>query len=287
MKIKSCLAGATIFGIAAGILRLLQYFFTIDETGFFKAGILSSILNIGLIVALGLGTLWIVICGFGGKKRETEFGALFTKGSHRAYFILLGLLAFADGMHRFFTFTDQLNRVVAILGALAGIIWILLGDRAVNGKGFGLFAAIPILQLGGVILSYFWQTYKYIHNSEYILLTLGLCAFLLFIMALLKPAADGFSTRQRLCATAGLSVIFSWGAFLPVMIGQLLKGFRALTFSELHFFLLASVLLPLAIYILKRLSQLPKEELAKEVPAPDLSHLNEFLSNLPEIDDEE
>lgn len=287
MKIKSCLAGATIFGIAAGVLRLLQYFFTIDEAGFFKMGILSTLLNVGLIVALGLGTLWIVVCGFGGKKRETEFGALFTKKSHRTYFILLGLLAFADGVHRFLTLTDRLNRIVAVLGIIAAILWIILGDRAVKGRTLGLFAALPILHLCGMILSYFWQTYKYIHNSEYILLTLGLCAFLLFILALLKPAADGFSTRQRLCATAGLSVIFSWGVFLPVMVGQFLKGFRTLTFSELHFFLLALVLLPLAIYILKRLSQLPKEEPVEEVAAPDLSHLNEFLSNLPEIDDEE
>lgn len=286
MKIKSCLAGATIFGIAACILRLLQYFFTIDEAGFFKAGLLSALLNVGLIVALGLGTLWIIVCGFGGKKRETDFGALFTKKSHRTYFILLSLLAFADGIYHFFTAADRLNRIVGILGVVAGVIWILLGNCAVKGKTLGLWAAIPILHLSGMILSYFWQTYKYIHNSEYILLTLGLCAFLLFILALLKPAADGSSTRQRLCATAGLSVIFSLGVFLPVMIGQALKGFQTLSFSELHFFLMAVVLLPMAIYILKRLSQLPKEDPVQEISTPDLSHLNEFLSDLPEIEEE-
>ena len=285
MKIKSCLAGATFFGIVAGILRLLQYFFTIDENGFFKLGLLSTLLNVGLVIALGLGTLWIVICGFGGKKRETEFGSLFTKKSHRTYFILLGLLALADGFYRFFSIADRLNRIVAILGLVAGIVWFLLGDRAVKGKTLGILAALPILHLGGMILSYFWQTYKYIHNSEYILLTLGLCGYLLFILALLKPAADGYSTRQRLCATAGLSVIFSWGAFLPVLIGQMLKGFQATTFTELHFFLLGLVIYPLAIYILKRLSQLPKEDPIEEISAPDLSHLNEFLSDLPELDD--
>lgn len=286
MKIKSCLAGATVFGIAAGVLRILQYILTIDESGFFKMGILSTVLNIALIVALGLGTLWIVICGFGGKKRETEFGALFTKKSQLGYFILLSLLTFADSIHRFLTQTDRLNRIVAILGVAAGIVWIVLGSRAVKGKGLGLWAALPILHLGGMILSYFWQTYKYIHNSEYILLTLGLCGFLLFILALLKPAADGFSTRQRLCATAGLSIIFSWGVFLPVMVGQVLRGFQNVSFSEIHFFLMALVLHPLATYILKRLSQLPKEDIVEDVTAPDLSHLNEFLSDLPEIEEE-
>lgn len=287
MKIKSCLAGATVFGIIAGILRLMQYIFTIDELGFFKLGILSTLLKVGLVVALGLGTLWIIVCGFGGKKRETDFGALFTKKGHFAYFLFLSLLAFADGAYKLLNATDRLNRIVGLLGIFAGIIWIILGARAVKGKTSGLIAAIPVLHLGGMILTYFWQTYKYIHNSEYILLTLGLCAFLLFILALLKPAANGFSTRQRLCATAGLSIIFSWGAFLPIMVGHLMRGFKTMTFSELHFFLLAVVLLPMAIYILKRLSQLPKEDPIQEVASPDLSHLNEFLSDLPEIADEE
>ena len=137
MKIKSCLAGATVFGIIAGILRLMQYIFTIDELGFFKLGILSTLLKVGLVIALGLGNLWIIVCGFGGKKRETDFGALFTKKGHLAYFICLSLLAFADGAYKLLNATDQLNRIVGVLGIFAGIIWIILGARAVKGKTSG------------------------------------------------------------------------------------------------------------------------------------------------------
>ena len=70
------------------------------------------------------------------------------------------------------------------------------------------------------------------------------------------------------------------------MIGQALKGFKSISFSEVHFFLLAVVILPMAVYILKRLSQLPKEDPMQEINTPDLSHLNEFLSDLPDVDEE-
>lgn len=285
MKIKSCLTGASIFGILAGIVRLAQYIFTIDDKGFYKPGLLSMGLNLGLIVLLALGTLWILICGFGGAKKEASFAPLFEKsGAGHTYFWLLGILTLAQGIFSFLFAADRAGKLLGILGLAAGILWILLERISMKGKSLGLLAALPVLHLCGVILSYFWQTYKYIHISEYILTTLALCALLLFLLALLKPAANGETTRQRLCATAGLAIIFSCAVLLPAFPFALLRG---ITFQSIFFFLSGLFYLLLAILVLRRLSTLPKEEPTEELHAPDLSALNEFLSNLPEVDEEE
>jgi hypothetical protein len=292
MKSKSCLPGACIFGALAFVIRLTQYIISIDENGFYRNDTLSLVLNIALIATLCLGTLWCLICGFGGKKKQPPFENLFQKDDTVPfYFGLLGVLAVADGLFRLWQsglnirqLTDiQLGHIAALFCLLGGIIWILLSFFSVQGKSIGLWAILPVLHLSFVILDYFWQTYKFIHVSEYILTTLGLCAALLFVLALMKPAGGGTSTGQRICSTAGLVIVFSFGALLPMLPVTLIHRLR---WQDLALFLSGAFYLLLAIHTLRQLSHLPADQPAPQEERPDLSALYEYLSDLPEVDDE-
>lgn len=294
MKTKSCLQGATIFGGAALILRLTQYILTIDEQGYYKRGLLADILGYGLIALLTLGTLWILICGFGGKKREVDFPALLGESTlAQICFLGLSALAILDGFRRLYPLIptlranpDYFGLIVAALCILGGIGWILVAFRSANGNCGLLNGLLPVLHLCAVLLDYFWTTYKYIHISEYILMTLGLAAVLLFVLAIMKPAGDGASTGHRICATAGLTVIFCGVAFLPQLVITLQRG---IYLQDLIFFFSGILYLILALLTLTRLPKLPPAPIEEEEDEnrADLSALYEYLSDLPEVEEDE
>ena len=289
MKTKSCLSGATVLGILAGLTRVAQYILTIGKDGYYLPGILSTVLNYVLVGLLVLGTVWILICGFGGKKREISFAPLYDRSPYAALcFWALGLLAFADGALRLFKAEGRLDYILAAVCLAGGLGWILLERLALRGKSLGLLSVLPALHLGAWLLDYFWATHKYIHVSEYALVVLTLCAVLLFAFAILKPAGGGASTGQRICATAGLTVIMTCAGFLPMGPAFYLQGMnKDAFFTNGLFFLTGLFYLILAILTLKRLSKLPPEPVAKEPATPDLSALDSFLSDLPEVEDEE
>ncbi len=289
MKSKSCLSGATVLGILAGLTRLAQYIFTIGKDGYYISGLLSSILNYTLIGLLVLGVAWILFCGFGGKKREISFAPLYNRSAYAGLcFWLLGGLALADGAMRLIQAQERLEYIVAALCLLGGVGWILLERLSFRGKSLGLLAALPTMHLAAVVLDYFWSTHKYIHVSEYALVTLALSALLLFTFSIHKPAADGASTGQRICATSGLAIILSCAGLIPLLPAFYLQGMPKDTlWSNGILFMTGLFHLILAVITLKRLSKLPPEQPKEEPPAPDLSALEEFLSDLPEIDDEE
>lgn len=290
MKTKSCLSGAGVIGALAGLTRLAQYILTIGKDGYYTAGLLSSILNYLLIGLLVLGTLWILFCGFGGKKREIAFAPLFDRSAYAALcFWALGLIAFADGGMRLLKADTRLGLLVGIACLLGGLGWILLERLALRGKGIGLLAALPALHLAAILLDYFWATHKYIHVSEYALTTLALGTLMLFTFTVNKPAAGGGSTGQRICATAGLAMIMSASTLLPLLPAFYLQGLQKETMWQNGvLFLIGLFQLILACITLKRLSKLPPEQPKEQEPAgPDLSALEEYLSDLPEVEDEE
>jgi hypothetical protein len=287
MKSKSCFEGALVFGILAGLARLAQYIFTIGKDGYYLPGLFSAILNYTLVGLLAIGTLWMLICGFGGKKREIDFCALFEKNTTaRLCFWGLGLTNLADGAMRLIFAEIKTDYLLGGLCILTGILWFLIERLALSGKSLGLLAILPALHPAGIILEYFWATHKYIHVSEYAMVILSLCAILLFVFAILKPAAGGASTGQRICATAGLAFILCCAGLLPLLPAFYLQGMPKETlWSNGVFFTTGLFYLILAGSTLKGLSNLPAPQ-PKEEAAPDLSALNEFISNLPEIEEE-
>lgn len=289
MKTKSCLSGATVLGILAGLTRVTQYILTIGKDGYYLPSILSSILNYTLVGLLVLGAAWILFCGFGGKKREVSFAPLYNRSPYAALcFWALGLLAFADGALRLLNAEVRMDYILAAICLAGGLGWILLERLALRGKCPGLLSILPALHLGAWLLDYFWTTHKYIHVSEYALVILTLCALLLFAFAIIKPAGGGASTGQRICATAGLVIIMTCAGFLPMGPAFYLQGMnRDAFFHNGLIFLTGLFYLILAILTLKRLSKLPPDPVAEEPASPDLSALESFLSDLPEVEDEE
>ncbi len=287
MKTKTCLIGALSIGLAAGITRVMQYIFTIGPKGFYLHTPLADGLNILLTALLALGVIWCLIYGFSGSKDEASFSALFrAKAKINGFFLLVGLQSLIGcviGIHNYLDTKSPLQLVVAALCLLGGIAWLVIDRKTVKGVPIGLIAVLPVLQLGAVIIDYFWQTYKYIHISAFTLALLGLCTCILLVLSLMKAAVGGACTLRRLGASAGLVIVFAFAGFWVPLFGEIFVENSMAENSYL--FTLGMYLSGLAAQTLFNILRHPKKQ--EEQPAePDLSHLNEFLSNLPEVEEE-
>ena len=289
MKTKTCLIGALSIGLAAGVTRILQYIFTIGPKGFYLHTPLADALSIVLTALLALGVIWCLIYGFSGSKEEASYSALFPQNSNTKFhffFFMAGLWSLfgcLSGITEYLDTKSPLHLVVAALCLLGGIAWIIIDRKTVKGAPIGLIAALPVLHLGAVIIDYFWQTYKYIHVSTFTLALLGLCTCILLVLSLMKAAVGGACTLRRLGASAGLVIVFAFASFWVPLFGETFVENTMVESDSL--FYLGMFLSSVAFQTLYAIIRLPKKQ--QELPAePDLSHLNEFLSNLPEVEEE-
>ncbi|MBQ7035865.1 MAG: hypothetical protein IJN34_09045 [Clostridia bacterium] len=287
MKTKTCLIGALSIGLAAGVTRILQYIFTIGPKGFYLHTPLADVLSIVLTALLAVGVIWCLIYGFSGSKEEACYSVLFrTKTKFNFFFFTVGLQSLVGcviGIRNYLDTKSPLQLIVATLCLLGGIAWLIIDRKTVKGARVGLIAVLPVVHLGAVIIDYFWQTYKYIHVSAFTLALLGLCTCILLVLAVMKAAVGGACTLRRLGASAGLVLVFAFAGFWVPLFGEIfIENSMA---ENSYLFTLGMYLSGLAAQTLSSIVCHPQKQ--EEQPTePDLSHLNEFLSNLPEIEEE-
>ena len=292
MKTKHFLYGGVCLGIATALLRIVQYTSAIDEQGFYRAGSLSSFLSGCLVGLMLVGCVWSLLAKARQKEQVTA-EALLPHGAADLLFWGLALASAAFGIYRIYLAAthgsldfnlpgsipqpsyyfgeptlDWPGALVGGLSLLGAIGWVVLCYRRETG-----FMLLPILQLGAIIIDYFWATYQFIHVSGYILMTLGLCVLLLCTVSLAKASVGAVCTRGRL---AGFSVLAV--CTLPACFTD---AFFHPTLPNLLLAVLAFLFYALAIFILLQLDKptpLPQEE----AEAPDLSALNQYFSEIPE-----
>lgn len=277
MKIKQGFYGAVAIGGAAGVLRVLQYIFTIDSEGYYQSGPLSDFFSGMLIGILAAGVLWCLYSGW-KKKEPLSFESLFTgKLLEKICFAVLGIAAVIDGIWRLASAGGKGILVIAALLIIAGgAAWILL---AVKGTACpAALGILPVLQLIAMILLYFWETYKFIQVSEYALVTFGLCAACYFVLLIMKVLADADCTKGRLTTAACLVLVLSGAAFIAPLAG-------GLSLSSVILLIEGICLILLAALVLKQLPHAKAPEEPQE--SPDLSQLDEYISNIPDVEENE
>ena len=271
MKSQHGLLAAGTAGLAAGILRIVQYHLTIDRDGYYLEGALSDILSGVLIGLLAAGTAFCLICGLLQKKEQCSFSAVFGRYlPARILFLLIAVVSAADGVLRLLN-RDQIGNTVAGILCLCGAIgWALL----IRKETAGPVVLLPVAHLCGLVLSYFWKTYKYLQVSEYTLDLLALCAAAFFTLMLMKARAEADCSKKRLTAVACLTVLFGLAA-LP-------SGGFEITSILLSVQLFLYILLAAVTLLLLPQS---REPVPAGGHAPDPATLNEYISEIEEVDD--
>lgn len=277
MKIKQGFYGAAAIGIAISVLRILQYILSIDAEGYYKAGGLSSFLSGMLIGLLAVGAIWSILCGFKMKAAVSFRRLIGEKPIVKVCFAALGISGMASGVLKLIGAKGTLPILGAVLILAGGICWLLL---AIKGSLPGLAVLLPVAGIIAEILLYFWNTYKFIQVSEYALVLLGLCCLCLFTLLLMKALAGADCSKGRLATAACFTLIFGGAAFLAPLAGgitpdAILRGIEGIAF------------ILLAAFALKQLPGADAPATEETWESPDLSHLNEYISNLPEVEENE
>lgn len=274
MKIKNCFIGAAIIGFLAGVVRVLQYNFTIDDRGFYVDGQLSTLMTWLLVGLLAGGVLWSIVCGRSQSKRQALFFQKYcSSGPTRVLFIILGLVSIVDGILRI---TAEGVALIPVLCIVGGLAWLSI---SAFGTFLPLMELMPILQLCGLIVDYFKHTYKYIQVSEYALSLLGLCAMTYFALVLLKVLSGAECTRRRFVGASCILLVCGCSSFLaPLTVSFSLN---ALIFA-VHGFaycLLAAL----------TLIWLPEGKqpviIPDETPKPEA--LDQYINEIPEVQEDE
>lgn len=278
MKMKQGFIGAGVIGLLAGVLRVVQYIFTIDNEGYYKTGALSGFLGGMLVGLLAAGLVWSLLCGAAQKKKLVSCDDLFG-GSRWASvcFAVIGISALFEGLVRLLTAHTGLFLLAAVLMMAGGLCWVVLAF--IPNRLPALLGLLPIAQMGTAVLLYFAETYKYIQVSEYSLGILALCTECLLTLLIMKARAGAECTQKRLAGVACAILVFGFAATLAPIARIQTFNWSALcgTLRGIAFMLLAAV-------VLKQMSRPPKPLPAE---APDLSALNEYISDLPEVEDEQ
>ena len=193
-------------------------------------------------------------------------------GSMRLLFLVLATVSVADGIFRL---AGGIS-VPTVLCFLGGVAWLVLAFR---GTFPPFMELLPLLQLGGLIVDYFRSTYKYIQISEYSLRLLGLCAMAYFALVLIKTMTGADCPKGRLITAACLLLIFGVVSFLAPLAG----GFE---WSKLLFAVHGFTYCLLAALTL---IWLPEGKLSPATPieTPNPDTMNEYISDLPEIQEED
>lgn len=274
MKTKTCFLRAAILGLTAGVVRVLQYIRAIDPRGFYLPGGQAEFLSGLLVGLLAVGALFSVLSGIRQKKAQATLSHHFCQSSPtRILFFLLAAVSLADGLFRVLHVGPS---VTALLCFSGGLTWLLFGAL---GKVLPFLNLLPLLHLGGLIVDYFSQTYKYIQISEYSLSLLGLCAMTYFALLLLKTLSGADCSRRRLIAGSSLLLTFGATSFLA----PLSSGFSV---SALLFAVHGFVYCLLAALTLIWFPE-EKATVAPATSSPDLQELNTYISDIPEVQEDE
>ncbi len=274
MKLKQEFLVSALAGLAAGILRFIQYFTTIDEAGYYKPGTLSTVLNGVLLGFLGIGLLWGVLCSVYRKQNLTYTNLFHNRSWMKGIFGILGCTVAAEGAYLLATAGAAIQRIGALLILIGAISWILLAAKGNHAPGFAAF--FSVLQVGVSVLLYFWNTYKFIHVSEYALVLLGLCSICLLALLILKALAGAECTRGRSNAAACFVLTFGFTSFIAplahaVTFNGILRAIEGICFMALA----AAVLNPV-----------PNNGANTPRSVPDLSQMKEYISDIPEVEEE-
>ncbi len=275
MKIKHGFISTALIGFFAGAVRILQYILTIDEEGYYIGGALSNFLEgvlAGLLICgIGLG----ILLGAMQQKTQVALPHHFAKSTPpRVLFLLIAAVFLADGIWRLAAAGSALDRIIGILCVGAALNWGLLG---LQGKLVPVLSLLPILQAGALIIDYFWRTYKYIQVSEYAIGILGLCALAYFILALMKAMTGADCSECRLARSGFCLTVLSFAAFMAPLASELQIGQIFLALEGLLFSLLAALIL---IWLPE------KPAVHRQTAIPDPAVLKEYISDLPEIQEE-
>ncbi len=284
MKIKGGFIGALFIGLIAGGVRFAQYCTVIDQDGYYTHTTLAVVLNGILAGVLLLGLLFTMICGI--VKNSAPVTAVHLgrqRGTLRILFSLLGILSAADALRRLLDFSAPMTMLGGVFCLFGAAGWLYLGLRRAESPA-GPAALLPLLQMMAMILSYFWETYKFIHVSEYSLTLLSLCAAALFTLALMRLATGSALSQHRLARSAGLLLLMAptgfWAVSVGVVQALLWKSSTVSTLAERLIMAGFGVLFWLiAVLTLNGLPVLTSEELPET--GPDISQLNDYIGNLP------
>ncbi len=284
MKIKKAMIIAPVLGVLAGLLRVLQYHFALDEAGYFLVTPLSKGLQIGLVAVLliGFGLVWLMCHG---KKAAPLAG---NEGKWISFPVRLTFLVLAA------TAVLDLVRIVLKGGAVsAELLFYLLGAigwliLALGNSKENFWGALTLLRSGACIVAYFWSTYRYLHISEYTFEMLGLCVILLMNLQLVRGMAGATVPRERLARNCCYLLVLGFTSFIAPLFRliQNQSGAVETVIRSLEGF----AYMLIAWLILKRLpliSEAPKAPAGEESEAPDLETLTEYISELPEIEEED
>jgi len=294
MKTKLFLCGGLSLGLIAGVLRIVQYFTCIDELGFYQTGGPASFLTGCLVGILLVGCAWSILSSRKLKEQVPANTAL-PRVPANLIFGGLATLSIAMGIFRIFLATTQTDpdfhlphaigdipsifskpavdwpgMLVSVLCLLGASGWIVLCFRRETG-----FSILPTLQVGALIIDYFWATYQYIHISAYILMVFSLCAVLLYCASLAKLSVGASCSRGRL---TGVSVLL-----LCLVPASIIESFIHPTLPNLMLLILNLLLFALAVITLLQLSK-PQAKLEDETLSdmPDPAVLNRYFSEIPE-----
>ena len=276
MKIKRGFYATLLLGITAGVVRVIQYLFTVGADGYTDPGALPSFLQGLLAGLLAVGVIAALLTGFGKKGQRTP--AQIT-GQWGVLFYPLGLLALVEGILRFPLESGLIPRLACVSCFTAALGWVLLG--VLGQKGLGLLGLLPLLHQGLRIVDFFRSTYKYLRVSEYTLTTLGMCALCFFTLLLMKAYAEADCAKTRVVFAACTVLVMAPAAFLAPVAG-------AFSLKHLLLALESACYILLAVSALQSAAQPPAPPAEEEEPAkgPDLSVLNEYINNIPEVEDE-
>ncbi len=281
MKIKQAMISALGLGGLAGLLRVVQYFAAMDGEGYFLFTPLSKVLQIALVVVLlaGFGAAWLFCHGkaetplIGNEGRWISFPV-------RQLFLVLGTLALLDAVRGYLSGGVSVELLFYLLGALG---WLVL---ALGKSADTFWGLLTLLHSGACVVAYFWTTYRDLHISEYTFGMLGLCVILLMNLQLVRGTAGGTVPRERLARNCCYVLVLGFAAFAAPLFRLLTNqnGAGELLIRSLQ----GLAYMAVALMILKKLPLIPQavSPEKEKIEAPDLEQLNEFISELPEIEED-
>lgn len=272
MKTKHCFLSAALIGIAAGVVRILQHIWTIDPRGFYLGGRLSDFFAGCLVGLLAVGLLLGIFSGIRQKKEPATLYHFGKSTPTRLLFLILAAVSVSDGIFRL---AGGIS-IPAVFCFLGGIAWLIL---ALRGTFPPFMELLPLLQLGGLIVDYFRSTYKYIQISEYCLGLLGLSSMAYFALVLIKTLSEADCTKGRLITASSFLLVFGVTSFLT----PLTDGFE---WSKLLFAVHGFTYCLLAALTLIWLPE-GKHSPSAPIETPNLDALNQYISDLPEVQEDE
>lgn len=288
MRIKKGLWGCLGIGLAAGILRAIEYLFTIDRAGYYLPGPTAEFLSGALVGLLIAGFCWSLFCGIERGGEELGSKELIGGSSHlQFYFMVVGIVTAIDGVGRIIggihiaggtVAIDKLSIIAGLACLLGSIGWIAASKAR---KALGMAALLPTIQIVVLIIVYFWTTYKEIHISGYILETLALCAQSLITLLVMKMMADATTSRARLARCCyWMLLLFPCANLSPLL--RMAKGIFSIQMVCTAINGIALMLL--SVQILSSLHWRITHPAPKEQgKIPD--EMEQFLSQLPQDDD--